>query len=205
MPPVRLIAWSDYLCPWCYNGSVRLRRLEQEYGDAVRVEYRSYLLRPQPQPDRNLEVFRAYTRGWQRPAAESDSGTFRTWLGDTPPPSHSIPPQLAAKAANALGPEAFRALHERLLAAYFAESQDISDDDTLARLWKEAGLPSDAFAAREDPALLRRVLEDHNDALERGISGVPTLLICGQDVPITGAHPMDLYRRWLDRVLSGEA
>ena len=61
------------------------------------------------------------------------------------------------------------------------------------------------LVACEDPALLRRVLEDHNDALERGISGVPTLLICGQDVPITGAHPMDLYRRWLDRVLSGEA
>jgi len=203
--PVSLIAWSDYLCPWCYNGSVRLRLLEQEYGDAVRVEYRSYLLRPEPQKDRDLEKFRAYTRGWQRPATEPDSGTFRTWQGEAGPPSHSIPPQLAAKAAKALGPEAFRALHERLLAAYFAESQDISADDTLARLWKEAGLEPGAFAAREDPALLRQVVEEHNDALERGISGVPTVLIRGQDVPITGAHPMDLYRRWLDRVLAGEA
>ena len=31
MSPVRFIVYSDYLCPWCYNASVRLRRLESEY------------------------------------------------------------------------------------------------------------------------------------------------------------------------------
>jgi hypothetical protein len=29
-------------------------------------------------------------------------------------------------------------------------------------------------------------------------------MISGQDVPIAGAQPLALYRRWLDRVLSGE-
>jgi predicted DsbA family dithiol-disulfide isomerase len=203
--PVRLIAWSDYLCPWCYNGSVRLRKLEQEYSGAIEVDYKSYLLRPQPQPGRDLEKFRAYTQGWQRPASEPDSGTFRPWRGDAGPPSHSIPAHLVAKAAKKLGPEAFRALHERLLRAYFAENRDISDDATLERLWKDAGLDPADFAARQDPSLLQQVVAEHNEALERGISGVPTVLLEGQDVPITGAHPMDLYRRWLDRVLSGEA
>ena len=32
---VDLIAWSDYLCPWCYNAAVRLERLEDALGDRV--------------------------------------------------------------------------------------------------------------------------------------------------------------------------
>ena len=30
MKPVRLVVHSDYLCPWCYNAAVRLRRDHQE-------------------------------------------------------------------------------------------------------------------------------------------------------------------------------
>ena len=204
MEPVRLIAYSDYLCPWCYNGSVRLRRLEQEFEGRVELEFRSFLLRPEPARGRDLEKFRAYTESWRRPASEPDSGTFRVWQGDAGPPSHSVPPHLVAKAAATLGEEAFRAMHGRLLRAYFAENRDVSADDTLADLWQEIGLDPAAFERREDPAILQRVLDEHRSALENSIDGVPTVLIDGKDVPITGAHPLALYRRWLGRVLSGE-
>jgi len=204
MEPVRLIAYSDYLCPWCYNGSVRLRGIAREYSDRVQLEYRSFLLRPRAEPGRDLEKFRAYTQSWRRPDAEDDSGSFQVWQGDAGPPSHSIPAHLVAKAAARLGLEAFWAMHERLLAAYFSENQDISNTDTLAALWKDVGLDSDAFAAHEDPALLRQVIDEHNSAIELGVSGVPSVMIAGQDVPIAGAQPLALYRRWLDRVLSGE-
>ncbi len=33
---VRLDVFSDYLCPWCYNAAVRLREIQQAYGDRVR-------------------------------------------------------------------------------------------------------------------------------------------------------------------------
>ncbi len=103
MEPVRLIAYSDYLCPWCYNGSVRLRRIEQEFEGRIELEYRSFLLRPEPARGRDLEKFRAYTESWRRPAAEPDSGTFRVWQDGAGPPSHSVPPHLVAKAAATLG------------------------------------------------------------------------------------------------------
>ena len=204
MDAARLVAYSDYLCPWCYNGSVRLQRIEQEFAGRVTLEFRSFLLRPRPATDRSLEKFRAYTRSWQRPAAEPDSGRFRVWEGDAGPPSHSLPPHLVAKAAARLGEAASRGMHERLLCAYFAENQDISARPTLERLWKEVGLDPDAFAGHEDPELLEQVLAEHKDAAERGIHGVPTVLVLGQDVPITGAHPLPVYRRWLERVLAGE-
>jgi predicted DsbA family dithiol-disulfide isomerase len=199
MPPVRLVVYSDYLCPWCYNAWVRMERLEQELGDAVSVEWRSYLLRPNATGGRDLERFREYTRSWSRPAAEPESGEFRPWQGDAGPPSHSLPAHLAAKAAARVSPPAFRALHRRLLRAYFAESRDVSDRATLRALWDELGLPAAGFAAIDAPELRARVLAEHEEALALGVTGVPAVRLAESDVAIVGAHPPDLYRRWVAR------
>ena len=93
---------------------MRLRRIEEEFDGRVDVEWRSFLLRPRPDPGRTAEKFVAYTRSWLRPAAEPDSGTFRVWQGEAGPPSHSLPPHLIAKAAARIDAEAFRLIHERL-------------------------------------------------------------------------------------------
>lgn len=203
MSCVRLIAYSDYLCPWCYNASVRLHRLADEDPE-VEVEWRSFLLRPSAgSGPRDLDRFRAYTESWRRPAAEEDSGEFRPWASDEGPPSHSLPAHLAAKAALAVSPGAFRLLHDRLLRAYFSESRDISSDAVLAGLWGELGLPDEAFARREDPALRRQVLAEHDEALACGATGVPSVRLSDRDAVITGAMPLATYRRWVERVRGG--
>ena len=179
---------------------MRLRRLENELGsDVVSVDWRSFLLRPTPAVGRSLEEFRAYTRSWLRPAADADGGTFRVWEGDAGPPSHSIPPHLVAKAAAALGRDAFAAIHERLLHAYFAENRDITARDTLRAVWLEAGLPESELARADDPALLDAVLREHREALEHGVTGVPAARVAGNDAVIVGAQPAELYRRWINR------
>jgi predicted DsbA family dithiol-disulfide isomerase len=194
---IQLIAYSDYLCPWCYNGTVRLRRIEAEFGEQVTITWRSFLLRPRPDSRRTLEQFREYTRSWLRPASEPDSGTFRVWESAAGPPSHSVPPHLVAKAAAALGIDVFREIHERLLHAYFADNRDISDWTTLRAIWLESGLPEAAFARASDPELLRVVLAEHSEAIERGITGVPTVCMEGRDGFVMGAQPVELYQRWI--------
>jgi predicted DsbA family dithiol-disulfide isomerase len=201
---VHLIAWSDYLCPWCYNAAVRLGRLEDDFGERVLLEWRTFLLRPYPDPERTLEQFRAYTGSWLRPAAEPDAGSFRVWQSDEGPPSHSVPPHLVAKAAAALGAEAFRAMHARLLHAYFAENRDITAAETLLALWREVGLPEASFAAAAREEALREVVEQHNDAVRREVTGVPAVMMVGNDTPIVGAMPYETYRRWVERGLRGE-
>jgi predicted DsbA family dithiol-disulfide isomerase len=203
--PVTFVVWSDYLCPWCYNAAVRLARACDELEGRVRLEWRSYLLRPRPERSRDLERFRVYTQSWLRPAAESDGGTFRTWQGDAGPPSHSVPPHLVAKAAARLGAASFERMHERLLHAYFAENRDVTDPGTLRALWGEAGLPPDAFAASEDPALLSAVLGEHDQAVDLGITGVPTVVLQGNDALVMGAQPLEVYRRWFRRAADGLA
>ena len=198
MEPVRFIVYSDYICPWCYNASVRLRLLEDEYEGRVALEWRSYLLRPNPGSRRDLERFREYTRSWLRPAAEDESGTFQVWQSDEGPPSHSVPPHVVAKAAARLGDDAFNRIHERLLRAYFGENRDITRSDVLRELWNDVGLAPDAFEASEQ-GLVDQVLDEHNEAREVGVTGVPAVRLAGNDAIIVGAHPVELYRRWIER------
>ena len=217
--PARLSVWSDYLCPWCFNAAVRLERLEQEFGEDLEIEWRPFLLRPRPRggapafpaeddPPRRvssegLERFREYTRGWERPGSEPDAAVFRPWQAETPPPSHSVPPHVAAKAAASLGRESFRALHARMLAAYFRENRDISDRSTLRALWCEAGLPDAEFGRCDDPSYLAETLREHEEAIASGVTGAPTARMEGNEALILGANPLALYRRWIERRLAG--
>ncbi len=176
----------------------------------MELEFKSFLLRPHPRPAprdaleaaQALEKFRAYTKGWERIAAEPDAGELHAWTGDEGPPSHSIPAHLVAKAAGRYGREAFRRMHERLLRAYFVDHRDISREPVLRELWLDVSLPEEGFAGHRDPALLEAVLADHDEAIQLGATGVPAVRLDGNPAVIVGAQPVLLYRRWIERTLA---
>ena len=206
MPRVTLVAYSDYLCPWCYNASVRLRRLEDEFAGDVKVEWRAFLLRARPRTDeadsgRALEKFMRYTQSWLRPAAEPDAGKFRVWETTEGPPSWSVPPHVVAKAAAREGPDAFARVHERLLEAYFSENRDITSRANLAAIWSDAELAPERFPELGDTPLVEKVWNEYRAAIDRGITGVPAVHVAGQDPYVVGAQPYELYERWVTRQL----
>ena len=211
MSPLRFIVYFDYLCPWCYNGSVRLRALELEYAGRVELEWRSYLLRPEHKVysdrEKSLEKFRTYTRHWMKVQedGEGDGGDFQVWASDEGPPSSSLPAHCVSKAAEAIGADAFAAMHDRLLRAYFQESQDISDIDVLRKLWSELGLPVSGFDLATRAETQERVVAEYREALDQGATGVPAVQLAGNSAVIVGAHPLALYRRWIERSLSRRA
>ena len=96
-------------------------------------------------------------------------------------------------------------MHRALLRAYFAENRDISNPATLRALWLEAGLPEHELARAADPDLLKQVSEEHNQAIELGVGGVPAVQMAGSDTAITGAHPAELYRRWIHKQMEEDA
>ena len=209
---VRLVAYSDYLCPWCFNASVRLRRLEREFAGDVAVEWRAFLLRPRPRSSdgagdggRALEKFVRYTQSWLRPAAEPDAGRFRVWETTEGPPAWSMPPHVIAKAAARLGADARARVHDRLLEAYFAENRDITTDANLSAIWRDAELPADALPDTADESLVAEVWDEYRAAIERGITGVPAVRLAGEDPYLVGAQPYELYERWVTRKLEAGA
>lgn len=205
METVRFIAWSDYLCPWCWNASRRWTRLADEYEGRIEIEWRSFLLRPRERigKETDLERFRRYTESWRGPAADPDAGPFRIWASDEGPPSHSVPPHRVAKAAARVSPEAFRAMHDRLMTAYFAENRDISRFEVLRELWDELGLPGPAFDVAHADEIEHEIFREFEEAQSRGATGVPALGRRDDETVIVGAHPEALYRRWFERSLTG--
>lgn len=203
MRPVRLVVHSDYLCPWCHVAAHRLERLAAEEG--VELAWRSFLLRPVPET-RDRDAFVRYTRSWRRFAGEPDAPPFRPWEegeGARSAPSHSVPPHVVARAAARVGPAAFAAIHPRLLRATFEERRDVTDPATLRAIWAEAGLPEEAFAHPDDPALREEILAEHREALALGITGVPAVRPEGHDAFVLGAQPLATWRRWIGRLREG--
>jgi predicted DsbA family dithiol-disulfide isomerase len=182
---------------------VRLEKLEQEFGESCVVEWKSFLLRPYPEP-KSPEQFRKYTESWLRPGAEPESGRFQVWSTEEPPPSHSVPPAVAAKAAARQGSDHFARYHRSLMESYFHRNRNITEPENLLRIAAESGLDVPAFsAALQDEALAREVVDDHNQAVSMGISGVPTVIVDGR-WRVTGAQPRETYRVIMQMRLRGE-
>lgn len=198
---VRFIVWSDYLCPWCWVASQRLLRLEEEFRGRVEIDWRPYLLRPTPRGPRDLERFRKYTESWLRPGAEADVDSFRVWSSNAPPPSHSLPAHQLARIAADTSPAAFRGVHAAIMRAYFWQNRDISSFDVLRSIWLDQGLPREAFERARASEVESAILAAFEAAREQGVTGVPAMRRIDNDSIIVGAHPEELYRRWIERSL----
>jgi predicted DsbA family dithiol-disulfide isomerase len=180
---------------------VRLERVRQEVGDALALEWRSFLLRP-PGSQRPLEQFRRYTESWRRPAEAEPGAGFRVWDDDTAPPSHSMPPAVAGKVAASFGADAFDRFHLALMRAYFAEHRTISERDVVLEVAAGVDLDPEEFAARLDAGgerLAAAVLADHRAALAEGIAAVPTVVVDDEYV-LTGAMAAEQYLKVVARL-----
>ena len=71
----------------------------------------------------------------------------------------------------------------------------MTDPTTLAALWGEAGLPAGEFARTADPRWLHDTLAEYEEAVRLGAGGVPSVRVEGDDACVTGAYPIDMYRR----------
>jgi predicted DsbA family dithiol-disulfide isomerase len=93
---------------------------------------------------------------------------------------------------------------ERLFAAYFCEGQRVSDHATLRQLGDELGRLRRRRDAGTADEFVADVRGDEADAVELGISGVPSLLL-DQRFMINGAVGTDEMLSVLERAWSRRA
>lgn len=178
------------------NGAVRLEKIEAEYDGAVEVVWKSFMLRPSPQP-RTIEQHREYTRSWLNPASQKESGEFNVWATENEPPTHSVPALVAGKAAATFGDEAFHRFHREVMRAYFTENRTISDLEVLADVAGRSDIPEDEFRARLDAnwqGFENEVFAEHTEAIQLGVTGIPSVVV-DDALLIPGAVDADVYRR----------
>ena len=181
---------------------MRLREIQQAYGDRVRVHWRTFPLIPGEQPDRR--VTQKTREGWQRIGAEEPRASFGQPVIDAPLPSSSIPALTAAKCAERQGQAAFERFHERLFTALFRDGLDIGRPAVLRRLAREAALDPARFEADYAGEAYEAVLRDCAEgAAWFGVSGLPTVIL-NEKLSLVGAVPTERYRLLIDWLLAGE-
>jgi len=92
----------------------------------------------------------------------------------------------------------FRAFHDPMYRARWEQPRDPSDPDVIRELLEAAGLDADAALARaQSRELVERLERDTDEAIARGVFGVPTIFI--DDEMFWGNDRFELVRHYLTR------
>jgi len=190
--------YYDYACPWAYMGSCRVEAYFADLG--VEIDFHPV----------HLATLREPTAGQGPPSGERKSRWYMDDLAawseltganvDTSP-RHLIQKstRLALKAALvAKDAGRFRELHYPTYRARWAEARDISERDAVRGLLAGAGLDADAALARAESAELdARLDRETQEAIGRGVFGVPTVFV--GDRMFWGNDRFELARFFLEK------
>ena len=196
---LKIVMFSDYICPFCYIGFETVRKLKPEFN--FELEWRGFQIHPD-WPAEGLAVDHVRATGdpdsrralWERISAMAEAVGF----------SMRPPAMLTNSRAALAGTEFARAsgrdeaLEERIYRAYFNDGENIGDANVVARLSGEAGLDAgEVAAAIKSPKYEMRLKNNSLAAHQRGVSGVPTFFI--GEYPLVGAQSLDAMRSILKR------
>lgn len=178
----------------------RRREVAREFAGRVSFVRRSFLLLPGVG---QRPVYDDYVISHRRAARERapDLG-FAIPEPGHPYPQSSLPAQQLALRVEATHPDRLEALEEALFRAVFTDLADTADADVLRRCAVAAGIPeTEVAAALADDALAASARRQHGEALERGINGIPALLVPGR-APFVGAVPSAACRAALQDAIA---
>lgn len=183
-PELRVTVFSDYICPFCYIGDVRLNALRDDYD--LKVNWCFLEIHPdtpaQGMPVTELDYSQKQLdeliQGFYRMAEEEGLDISRQRFTTN---SHLA--LLLAEAAKGAESETFYRLHRRLFEAYFGEGQNIGDRDILRQLADACGIGEEIVeSAWSDPQYARRLQQNLATARELNITGTPTFFFTARAI-----------------------
>jgi predicted DsbA family dithiol-disulfide isomerase len=195
-PVLLATVFTDYICPFCYVGDVRLERLREHFN--LKINWCFLEIHPDtPTSGMPVQELGYADAQWRQMmdnlmamgAAEGIS--FREH--DFTTSSHRA--LLLAEAAKEEGADVFYRLHRRLFAAYFTEGRNIGDAEVLRELATECDVAAGTVerAWREDryeQQLQRYLVGAH----ELEVSATPTIFF-GRENRLNGALPFEAFLR----------
>ena len=199
-----IIAYSDYVCPWCYIGLARVERLRREC--AVDITWRPFELHP--------ETPRTGARLDGRLGGEARARAYRDNIGQLAAASGltlRMPPviansHLALEAAECAREHGgFDAYHAALFRAYFEQGRDIGDAETLCEVAREAGVDDQGLRqALADERYAARIDAMTAQAREDAVVSTPTFIFSG-GFRLVGAQEYEVFASVTRRLLARAA
>jgi predicted DsbA family dithiol-disulfide isomerase len=194
--PTNIEIYADFICPWCYIGLDRLRRLEQERP--VRLRWRPYLLRPDIPASGVLLASILPPDRLERAEAAVREATEAAGLPLNRP--LVVPNSRQAHEIGYLAEEKGLGdvYHRAVFNAYFAEARNIGDAEVLAEIGAETGMARDEILEVLQSGRYRAEVDRATaDAFERGIRSVPNYIFASGK-GFSGAQPYQVFLNAVD-------
>jgi len=201
---ITIVAYSDYVCPWCYIALERVDRLQREFP--VDVEWRPFELHAET--PRGGVRLAGRLGGRTRAAAYArnivglahDSGiTLR--MPEVLANSH-----LALEAGEfAREHGGFDAFHRALFAAYFEQGRNLGDADALCDIARSAGVDDQGMGQALADGHYTELIDRHTAAArEDEVISTPTFIFSG-GFRLTGAQDYAVFESITSRLLAKRA
>lgn len=172
-----LTYYADPMCSWCWGFAPQIDLIALHFGERLPVLLVMGGLRPGTKEPMTPELKASIKGHWEhvheRSGQPFDFSFFERdgFVYDTAPACkavitvRTIAPDLALKY--------FRSVQK----AFYADGEDVTKTETLARLASEAGVDRDAFqTAFDSPEIHQATAQDFLAGPRIGVTGYPTLL-----------------------------
>ncbi len=196
---VKIVVFSDYICPFCYIGFYRVEQLKEKFD--LDVEWRPFEIHPETPkegtelnnlsfPKEYLEMMKANVKK----LADDVGVTFK--LTDKLPNSQMA--LYISEFARKKGK--FDEFHKLVFDAYWKDGKDIGDQTILLSLAELIGFNrKEILEYHDSEEPFEELKKSLKELRNYGINGVPTFII--GDRIVVGAQPYEVFESVISKAL----
>ncbi len=188
---LKIIVFSDYICPFCYIGFYRVEQLKENFD--IEVEWRPFEIHPETPKEgtelKNLPFPKEYLEMMMSNIVKlADDVGITLKLTDKLPNSRLA--LYFSEFARQKGK--FDEFHKLVFDAYWKDGQDIGNQDFLLSIAESIGFKRSEileYIDSEEP--YEELKKSLRELRKYGINGVPTFII--GDRIVVGAQPYEVF------------
>ncbi|NQU62150.1 MAG: DsbA family oxidoreductase [Rhodospirillales bacterium] len=197
--PITLEVFTDYVCPWCYLGDNRVKKLKSDYDITVQLVH--FPLHPEtPAEGRPLQEL--FNCGAEEIEAKNRrmKGLMEAEGLPYSERSHTYNSRLAQEIGTwAETQTGGNAIHDKFFEAYFVDRRNVGDVEVIIDVVRSVGLDEqEARAVLAERRFKDAVDADWAKSHSYGVTGVPTFVCKGQG--LVGAQPYEGLQQLMDEV-----
>ncbi len=206
--------WSDVVCPFCYIGKRKFENALKDFDhkENVEIQWKSFQLDPEAMPvaGQSLHQYLAKRKGVS-PEKGKEMNDYMSGVAKEAGLQYNMD---SAIVSNTL--DAHRLLHlaqkhglqnetkEALFKAYYTDSKNIGDTETLAAIGESVGLDANEIRTMlQGDEYTKDVQQDQYKAQQLGIQGVP-FFVFNNKYAVSGAQPTEVFADVLEKVWNEE-
>ena len=200
---LKVIVYSDYICPFCYIGFHRIEKLKEEYD--LDVEWEPFELHPEtPKKGFKMEGL-SFPKDYLEMVMTNvkrladEDGLNLKFTGTLPNSQLAL---YISEFARVKG--VFDEFHKLVFDSYWIDGKDIGDLSLLIELAESVGLEKEeimVYVKSDEP--VKRMEKNMLELGKCGINGVPTFLIGNRFV--VGAQSYEVFQRVIEQALHEKA